>query len=62
MQGHLSEAVKQQKQQAEGGQTLGISVCIEEEAAGFIKPYLLTQIDPVVFEHDFPPQGPPDGH
>ena len=44
--------------QDEGGRKLGILVCIEEEPPGFIKQDLLTQIDPGVFEHDFPPTGP----
>lgn len=44
--------------QDEGGRTLAILVCIEEEAPGCIKQDLLTQIDPGVFEHDFPPTGP----
>lgn len=44
--------------QDEGGRKLGILVCIEEEAPGCIKQDLLTQIDPGVFEHDFPPTGP----
>ena len=45
----------------EGGRTLAILVCIEEEAPGCIKQDLLTQIDPGVFEHDFPPPATPDG-
>ena len=42
----------------EGGWTLRILVCSEEEAPGCIKQDLLTHIDPGVFEHDFPPTGP----
>lgn len=43
--------------QDEGGRTLAILVCTEEEAAGCIQQDLLTWIDPGVFEHDFPPIG-----
>lgn len=56
-QGHFGDGMMELRQD-EGGRTLGILVCIEEEAPGCIKQDLLTQIDPGVFEHDFPLAGP----
>lgn len=55
-QGHFGDGMMELRQD-EGGWTLGILVCIEEEACGCIKQDLLTQIDPGVFEHDFPLPG-----
>lgn len=56
-QGRLGDGVMELRQD-EGGRTLGILVCIEEEAPGCISQDLLTQIDPGVFEHDFPHTSP----
>lgn len=56
-QGRLGEGMTEPWQD-EGGRTLGILVLIGEEAPGCIKQDLLTQIDPGVFEHDFPPPAP----